>query len=53
MDATNSRAFFMGLENIECEIIAELRGRGVPVTAANFRNVRLLIGFIAGQAPKQ
>jgi len=37
MDATKSRAFFTGLENIEREIIAKLRGRGVPVTAANFK----------------
>ena len=37
MDATKSREFFMGLENIEREIITKLRGRGVPVTAANFK----------------
>ena len=37
MDATKSREFFTGLQNIEREIIAKLRGRGVPVTAANFK----------------
>jgi hypothetical protein len=37
MDATRSREFFTGLHNIEREIIAKLRERGVPVTAANFK----------------
>jgi hypothetical protein len=37
VDAANSGEFFTGLQSIEREIIAKLRGRGVPVTAANFR----------------
>ncbi len=37
MDATKSGEFFTALQNIEREIIAKLRERGVPVTAANFK----------------
>ena len=37
MDAARSREFFTGLGNIEREIIAKFRARGVPVTAANFK----------------
>ena len=37
MDAAKSREFFTGLENIEREIMAKFRARGVPVTAANFK----------------
>ncbi len=37
MDATKSGEFFTALQNIEREIIAKLRKRGVPVTAANFK----------------
>ena len=37
MDATGAREFFAGMQNIERQIIAKLRGRGVPVTAANFK----------------
>ena len=37
MDATSSREFFTGLQNIEREIIANLRALGVPVTATDFK----------------
>ena len=37
MDATKVGEFFTGLQNIEREIIAKFRARGVPVTEANFK----------------
>ncbi len=37
MEAAKAREFFTGLQNIEREVIAKFRARGVPVTAANFK----------------
>ena len=37
MDVTKAVEFFTGLQNIEREIIAKFRVRGVPITVANFK----------------